>query len=113
MRSLPAPVFASREMVRATGNAPAWSCSRSKRLTFRLRSEKTPQRTELDIRPLLRPCEVSAGRPGSTGEMVEHQGIAPCIPAWKAGACLSTPMLGEMESRAGIAPAFAALQAAT
>ncbi len=44
--------------------------------------------------------------------LVEHQGIAPCIPAWKAGVCLSTPMLGELESRAGIAPAFAALQAA-
>ncbi len=27
--------------------------------------------------------------------MVEHQGIAPCIPAWKAGVYLSTPMLGE------------------
>src|SRR5437870_6704459 len=30
--------FASREMVRAAGNAPAYTCSRSKRLTFRLRS---------------------------------------------------------------------------
>jgi len=27
------------------------------------------------------------------GEMVEHHGIAPCIPAWKAGVYLSTPML--------------------
>ena len=74
--------------------------------------------------------------------MVEHQGIAPCIPAWKAGVYLSTLMLAvtcssrgdealiqierrglrmslvtsaatmETESRAGIAPAFAALQAA-
>src|SRR5262249_9565291 len=25
--------------------------------------------------------------------LVEHQGIAPCIPAWKAGVYLSTPML--------------------
>src|SRR6185369_9238390 len=33
--ALPAPVFASRKMVRTAGNAPAYSCSRSKRLTFR------------------------------------------------------------------------------
>jgi hypothetical protein len=26
--------------------------------------------------------------------MVEHQGIAPCIPVWKTGVYLSTPMLG-------------------
>jgi len=35
--------------------------------------------------------------------MDEHQGSAPCIPVWKTGVYLSTPMLGEMESRAGIA----------
>ena len=52
------------KMDRAAGNAPAWSCSRSKRLTFRLHSE-----------------------------MVEHQGSAPCIPVWKTGVYLSTPML--------------------
>jgi hypothetical protein len=34
--------------------------------------------------------------------LVEHQGIAPCISAWKADVCLSTPMLGEMKSRAGM-----------
>ena len=27
--------------------------------------------------------------------MVEHQGIAPCIPVWKTGVYLSTPMLGQ------------------
>jgi hypothetical protein len=43
----------------------------------------------------------------------EHQGIAPCIPVWKTGVYLSTPMLEKMESRAGVAPAYAALQAAT
>jgi hypothetical protein len=37
---------------------------------------------------------LTCGRTGSS--------IAPCIPAWKAGVCLSTPMLGEMESRAGM-----------
>ena len=51
------------------------------------------------------------------GEMVEHQGIAPCIPVWSAsarlsGVCLSTPMLGKLESRAGVAPASAVLQTA-
>src|SRR6266566_8071531 len=73
-----------------------------------------PQRTEPGIRTLLRPCQVSAGTPGSTGEneMVEHQGIAPCIPVWKTGVYLSTPMLEKMESRAGIAPASAVLQTA-
>ena len=44
--------------------------------------------------------------------MDEHRGIAPRIPVWKTGVYLSTPMLDEMEARAGIAPAFAALQAA-
>ena len=60
--------------------------------------KKTPQRTAPGVRPLLRPCEVSAGLPGSTGEneMVEHQGIAPCIPVWKTGVYLSTPMLEEI-----------------
>ena len=41
-----------------------------------------------------------------------HEGIARAIPVWKTGVYLSTLMPGEMESRAGIAPAFAALQAA-
>src|SRR2546423_14060042 len=40
----------------------------------------------------------------------EHQGSAPCIPVWKTGVYLSTLMLGEMQSRAGIAPASAVLQ---
>jgi hypothetical protein len=30
------------------------------------------------------------------GEMVEHQGIAPCIPVWKTGVYLSTLMLGKI-----------------
>ena len=44
--------------------------------------------------------------------MVEHESNALSIPVWKTGVCLSTLMPEEMESRAGIAPAFAALQAA-
>jgi hypothetical protein len=28
--------------------------------------------------------------------MVEHQGIAPCIPVWKTGVYLSTPMLEQI-----------------
>ena len=49
-----------------------------------------PQRTDPGIRLLLRRCEVSADTSGSTGEkeMVEHQGIAPCIPVWKTGVYL-------------------------
>ena len=59
-------------------------------------------------------------------KVVEHQGIAPCIPVWKTGVYLSTPMLGKqleppyvgcyvglkLESRAGIAPACAVLRTA-
>jgi hypothetical protein len=45
--------------------------------------------------------------------MVEHLGIAPSIPTWKAGVYLSTPMLEtKLESRKGIAPLFAVLQTA-
>ncbi len=29
--------------------------------------------------------------------MVGYQGVAPCIPVWKTGVFLSTPMPGEME----------------
>ena len=45
-------------------------------------------------------------------EMDGHVGSAPTIPVWKTGVYLSALMPEEMESRAGIAPAFAALQAA-
>jgi hypothetical protein len=41
-----------------------------------------------------------------------HEGSAPSIPVWKTGVYLSTLMPGEMESRAGIAPASAVLQTA-
>jgi hypothetical protein len=60
------------------------------------RRKSIPKRTEPGARPLLRPCEVSAGMTGSLGKMDEHQGIAPCIPRWKRSVYLSTPMLGEM-----------------
>ena len=54
------------------GNAPACSCSRSRRGgrpqgPFRLRSE-TPKRTESGVRPLLRPCGASADEPDSLGK---------------------------------------------
>ena len=80
--------------------------------------------TAFGFRPLLRPCKVSADAPGSTEgkwlakpepwrRLVEHPDIAPCIPAWKAGVYLSTPMLEmKLESRKGIAPFFAVLQTA-
>ena len=91
-------------MVRTAGNAPAFSCSRSKRLTFRLRSEELPSALNpisghLAVGHHLRPCEVSAGRPRSTGgngsrKMVEHESNALSIPVWKTGVYLSTLMLG-------------------
>jgi hypothetical protein len=57
-------------------------------------------------------CETLAGTGVRIARVVEHQGIAPCIPVWKTGVYLSTPMLEKLESRAGIAPAFAVLQTA-
>jgi hypothetical protein len=67
-------------------------------------------------------CEVLAGT-GSRREKwtrcwhTATQGSAPCIPVWKVlahgqGVYLSTLMVEEMESRAGIAPASAVLQTA-
>jgi hypothetical protein len=42
-------------------------------------------------------CRIAKNRAGGNSiqgvEMVEHQGIAPCTPAWKAGMYLSTLML--------------------
>ena len=75
-------------------------------------AEKNPKRTESDTRPLLRPCGVSAGSPDSLGKVDGHESNALSISVWKTDVCLSTPMPEEMESRAGIAPASAALQAA-
>ena len=76
------------------------------------RRKSIPKRTEPGARPLLRLCEVSVGMPGSLGKMDEHQGIAPCIPRWKRSVYLSTPMLGRMESRKGVAPFYTVLQTA-
>ena len=75
-------------------------------------AKKNPKRTESGTRPLLRPCGVSAGGPDSLGKVDGHESNALSISVWKTDVCLSTPMPEEMESRAGIAPASAALQAA-
>ena len=112
-------------------NAPASSCSQSKRGgrpqgPFRLRSVKIPSALNsvsglVAVRQHLRPCEVSASRPNSTGgkwpagpklwrRLVEHLGIAPSILAWKVLAdghqrvSLNT-YARKMESRAGVTPA--------
>ena len=62
----------------------------------------------LDLAP-----EASASLLGYTlKQMVEQQGSAPGIPICKTGVYLSTSIPGEMESRAGIAPASAVLQTA-
>ena len=75
-------------------------------------AKKNPKRTESGTRPLLRPCGVSADGLDSLGKMDGHESNALSISVWKTDVCLSTPMPGEMESRAGIEPASAALQAA-
>ena len=57
-------------------------------------------------------CEASLTPGFRVAEMDGHEGSAPSTPVWKTGVCLSTPMPGKMESRAGIAPASAVLQTA-
>ena len=37
--------------------------------------------------------------------LVEHQGIAPCIPVWKTSVYLSTPMLGKNQEPENTVPA--------
>src|ERR1041384_5973460 len=81
------------------------------------RGKRNPTRTESDVRPGGRaqaPSTVHGldRQTRFTWEMDGHEGSAPSTPVWKTGVCLSTPMPGKMESRAGIAPASAALQAA-
>ena len=81
------------------------------------RGKKIPKRTESNVRPGGRaqaPSTVRGLCRGNrfTWEMDGHEGSAPSTSVWKTGVCLSTPMPEEMESRAGIAPASAALQAA-
>ena len=62
----------------------------------------------LDLAP-----EASASLLGYTLKQMDgHEGSAPSIPVWKTGVCLSTPIPGEMDTRAGIAPASAVLQTA-
>ncbi len=64
---------------------------------------------QVAVRKHLRPCEVSVGKPPHLGKMVEHRGIAPRTPAWKAGVCLSIPMLDwKLESRGRVALPVAA-----
>ena len=65
------------------GVAPPWSCSRSKRLTFRLRSERLPSALNLMSGHYFDRARTLPADRVQLGKMVEHQGIAPCIPAWK------------------------------
>ena len=71
-------------MVRAAGNAPACSCSRSRRLTFRLRSGEN-------------------GR--ASGDCALYSGLEDRRVSLNTYARI-------MESRTGVAPVCAALQAA-
>ena len=68
-------------------------------------AKKNPNGTESGIRPGW-PCA------SHLGKVDGHESNALSISVWKTDVCLSTPMPEEMESRAGIAPASAALQAA-
>ena len=59
--------------------------------------------------------EVLAEPVFASGEMDEHQGSVPCIPVWKTGVYLSTPMLekwpasrrARSANNDGLLPAFA------
>ena len=65
-------------------------------------AEKNPKRTESGTR-------LVAVRK-HLGKVDGHESNALSISVWKTDVCLSTPMPEKMESRAGIAPAFAVLQ---
>src|SRR5437773_11512425 len=58
-----------------------------------------------------RPCEASAGRPDSLGKWTGMRVLRPLL-RFGRPACVSQHLCPEMESRAGIAPAFAVLQTA-
>jgi hypothetical protein len=98
------------ELVGCHGFAP---CSRRLRAGTSLSKFATQARHEGRVEPR-RPDLWSSDqhRDFAAREMDGHEGSAPFTPVWKTGVCLSTPMPGEMESRAGIAPASAVLQTA-
>ena len=111
------------KMVRAGGIAPPWSCSRSKRLTFRLRPVKLLSALNLipghyfdrarslpadqaQLRKMARQADALA----KAGRASGYCALYSCL---GAGVYLSTPMLEmKLESRKGIAPFFAVLQTA-
>jgi hypothetical protein len=51
--------------------------------------------TKAELNRRSQACEVLTGTGVRVAEMVGHQGIAPCIPVWKTGVFLSTPMPGK------------------
>ena len=103
--------FATQANAKAELNRRSQACESPDRHRCS-RRKKNPKRTESGTRPLLRPCGVSADGLDSLGKMDGHESNALSISVWKTDVCLSTPMPGEMESRAGIAPASAVLQTA-
>jgi hypothetical protein len=80
-------------MVRTGGNARAYSCSRSKCLTFRLRSEELPSALNSVCGHYFDRARSLPADRVQLGEMVEHESNALSIPVWKTGVYLSTPML--------------------
>ena len=97
------------EMVGCLGFAPS---SRRLRAGTSLSKFATRASTKAELNRRGEVCEASLTPGFRVAEMDEHEGSAPSTPVWKTGVYLSTPMPGKMESRAGIAPASAALQAA-
>ena len=84
----------------------------SKRLTSRLRSERLPSALNLIASHYFDRARSLPADRVQPEEMVEHHGIAPCIPAWKVLAdghhCVSLNTYARdinLESRAGVAPA--------
>ena len=51
--------------------------------------------TKAELNRRRQACEVLSGTGVRVARMVEHRGIAPRNPAWKASVYLSTPMLGK------------------
>ena len=98
------------EVLTGTGNSrrvKKWSAGSAAR-------SRCGEATDERLARTLAPATVghAAAHRAAVRKMDGHVGSAPCIPVWKTGVYLSTLMLGEMESRAGIAPASAVLQTA-
>ncbi len=111
------------EMVRTAGNAPAFSCSRSKRLTFRLRSGKLPSALNpisghysdrarslsadpVQLRKMARQAEALA----KVGRASGYRALYSCLEGRRVS--LNTYARDELESRKRVARFYTVLQTA-